>query len=99
MGTFTPKGLSFILVICTTKNYFLQQNRLIFLAFQGFPLGGSGGPEKDRMFCFCGGLRSLSSDSSGQLDIFRHDGHTFGVDGTEVGIFKQSHQVCFGSLL
>ena len=29
-------------------------------------------------------LSSLSSDSSGQLDIFRHDGYTFGVDGTEV---------------
>ena len=34
---------------------------LIILAFQGIPLGGSGGPEKDRMFfffffffCFCG---------------------------------------------
>ena len=25
---------------------------LIILAFQGIPLGGSGGPEKDRMFWF-----------------------------------------------
>ena len=35
-----------------------------------------GGPEKDRNVCFCGGgaLRLLSSDSSGQLDIFWHDG-------------------------
>ena len=28
---------------------------LIILAFQGIPLGGSGGPEKDRTFLVCGG--------------------------------------------
>ena len=62
---------------------------MIILAFQGTPLGGSGGPEKDQMFwVVVVTLRSLSSDSSGQLDIFRHDGYTFGVDGTEVGVFE-----------
>ena len=42
------------------------------------------------MFCvlFVVTLRSLSLDSSGQLDIFRHDGHSLGVDGTEIGVFK-----------
>ena len=69
---------------------------LIILAFQGIPLGGSGGPEKDRMFLvFVVTLRSLSSDSSGQLDVFRHDGYSSGVDGTEVGVLEQPHQVCF----
>ena len=73
---------------------------LIILAFQGIPLGGSGGPEKDRMFLvFVVILRSLSSDSSGQLDVFWHDGYSFGVDGTEVTVFEQSHQVCFCGLL
>ena len=62
---------------------------MVILAFQGIPLGGSGGPEKDRMFwVFVVTLRSLSSDSSGQLDIFWHDGYSFGVDGAEVGVFK-----------
>ena len=69
---------------------------LIILAFQGIPLGGSGGPEKDRTFLVFGGdLCSLSSDPSGQLDVFWHDGHSFGMDGAEIGVFEQSHQVCF----
>ena len=38
-------------------------------------------------------------DSPGQLDVLGHDGDTSCMDGTEVGIFKQSHEVCFGSLL
>ena len=38
---------------------------LIILAFQGIPLGGSGGPEKDRMSLVFVILHSLSSDSSG----------------------------------
>ena len=38
-------------------------------------------------------------DSPGQLDVLGHDGDTPGMDGTEVGVLKQSHKVCFGSLL
>ena len=65
---------------------------LIILAFQGIPLGGSGGPEKDRMFLvFVMILRSLSSDSSGQLDILWHDGYSSGVDSTEIGVFEQPY--------
>ena len=54
------------------------------------PFGVWGGPEKDRNVCFCGGgtLRLLSSDSSGQLDIFRHDGDSPGMNGTQVGVIK-----------
>ena len=41
------------------------------------------------MFVFGGGtLRLLSSDSSGQLDIFWHDGDSPGMNGTQVGIIK-----------
>ena len=62
---------------------------LVILAFQGIPLGGGGGPEKDRMFwVFVVTLCLFSSDSSGQLDVFRHDGYSLGVDGAEVGVFK-----------
>ena len=51
--------------------------------------------------CFCGGgtLRSLSSDSSGQLDIPGHDGNSPGVDGTQVGIIKQPDKVCLHCFL
>ena len=54
------------------------------------PFGVWVGPEKDRDVCFCGGwtLRLLSPDSSGQLDIFWHDGDSPGVDGTQVGIIE-----------
>jgi hypothetical protein len=31
--------------------------------------------------------------------VFGHDGDSLGVDGTQIGIFKQPHQVCFASLL
>ena len=42
---------------------------------------------------------SFSTDSPGQLNVLGHDGDMPGMDGAEVGILKQSHEVCFGSLL
>ena len=42
-------------IFCYTQGYKLFPARkmdLVIPAFQGIPLGGSGGPEKDRMFCF-----------------------------------------------
>ena len=42
---------------------------------------------------------SFSMDSPGQLDVLGHDGDMPGMDGAEVSILKQSHEVCFGSLL
>ena len=64
------------------------------------PFGVWGGPEKDRDVCFCDGgtIRLLSSDSSGQLGIFWHDGDSPGMNGTQVGVIKQPDQVslrCF----
>ena len=74
------------------------------MGFYGFsrvtPLGVCGGPEKDRDVCFCGGtLRTLSPDSSCQLDIFWHDGNSPGMDGTQVSIIEQLDKVCLRRLL
>jgi len=44
-------------------------------------------------------LGPLSSDSPGELDILWHDGHTLGVDGAQVGVLKQTNQVCLTGLL
>ena len=38
-------------------------------------------------------LSALSTDAAGQLDVLGHDGHTLGVDGSQVGVLKQSNQV------
>ena len=38
-------------------------------------------------------LGTLSSDPPGQLDVLGHDGDPLGVDGTEVGVLEQSHEV------
>ena len=56
MGTFTPRGLGSIWLYLMLKKLFpATEMGLIILAFQGIPLGGSGGPEKDRMFLVFGG--------------------------------------------
>jgi hypothetical protein len=44
-------------------------------------------------------LSSLSADTTGQLNVLGHDRHTLGVNSAQVGIFKQTHKVGFGSLL
>ena len=44
-------------------------------------------------------LSTLSSDSSGQLDVLWHDGDPLGVDGAQVGVFEESDQVGFGGFL
>ena len=44
------------------------------------------------------GLGPLSPDPPGQLDVFRHDGDSLGMDGAQVGVLKQTNQVglaCF----
>lgn len=43
--------------------------------------------------------RSLSSDSSGELDILWHDGDSLGVDGSKVGVFEKSNNVGLSSFL
>ena len=44
-------------------------------------------------------LRSLSSDSAGQLDIFRHDSHALGMDGCEIRVFEKTYEVSLGRFL
>ena len=44
-------------------------------------------------------LSSLSTDSSGQLDVLWHDGDTLGMDGAQVGVLKQTNKVSLTSLL
>lgn len=44
-------------------------------------------------------LSSLSPYPASQLDVFGHDGDSLSVDGTQISIFKQTHQVRFASLL
>lgn len=44
-------------------------------------------------------LSTLSSDSSGQLDVLWHDGDPLGVDGAQVCVFEESDQVGFGGFL
>merc|ERR1719187_2425453 len=44
-------------------------------------------------------LGPLSPDPPGQLDVLGHDGDPLGVDGAEVGVLKQSHQVGLAGFL
>ena len=44
-------------------------------------------------------LSTFSTDSSGQLDVFWHDGDTFSMDGTQVGVFEESDEVGFRCFL
>ena len=44
-------------------------------------------------------LGALSSDPPGQLDVLGHDGDPLGVDGTEVGVLEQSHEVGLAGFL
>ena len=44
-------------------------------------------------------LCSLSADSAGQLNVLGHDSDALGVDGTQVGVFKQTHKVSLASFL
>ena len=44
-------------------------------------------------------LSSLSTDAAGKLDILGHDGDSLGVDGAQVGVFKETDKVGLGCLL
>ncbi|KAG7240871.1 hypothetical protein INR49_023445 [Caranx melampygus] len=67
------------------------------------PVPREGGSEKSR---YCGercssssSLSSLSADAAGQLDVLGHDGDPLGVDGAEVGVLEEPHQVSLAGLL
>ncbi len=75
--------------------------------FEHFPTWA---PECIEVFvcCTCNGqpnntqnhtLCTLSADSSGQLDVFRHNCHALGVNRAEVGILEETDEVCFAGLL
>ena len=41
----------------------------------------------------------LPANASGQLDVLWHDGNSFGVDGTQVGVFKLAKKIGLRCLL
>ena len=70
---------------------------LLFLAHQFW-----GGSEKSRLSFFlqkrCD-LGTFTTDSAGQLDVLGHDGHTFGMDGAQVGVLEKADQVGLAGFL
>jgi len=44
-------------------------------------------------------LSSLSTNTTSQLYVFWHDGHALRVDSTQVGVLKQSDEICLAGLL
>ena len=46
-----------------------------------------------------GGLSTLASYATGQLDVLRHDGHSLGVDGAQVRVLEQADQIGLARLL
>jgi len=46
-----------------------------------------------------GRLGTLPADTTRQLDVFGHDGDALGVDGAQVGVLEQAHQVRLAGLL
>merc|ERR1719365_175778 len=44
-------------------------------------------------------LGPLATNPPSQLDILGHNGHPLGMDGTEVGVLKETHQVGLTGLL
>lgn len=44
-------------------------------------------------------LVALASETASKLDVLRLDGDTFGVDGTQVGVFKKRYEVRLDRLL
>ena len=41
----------------------------------------------------CVDLRSLSSETTGELEVFRLNGDSLGVDGSEVGVLELKRQL------
>ena len=83
-------------------------NRSTFLLCRIYPIASDGKlnefkhcicmlRETREEFIYC--LGTFSADATSQLDVFGHDGDTFGVDGAEIGVFKETNEVCFGGFL
>lgn len=61
---------------------------------EGKPQRGRGVHNNSR-----GDSSSSRSQPATNLDVLGHDGHTLGMDGAQVGVLKQAHQVRLGGLL
>lgn len=44
-------------------------------------------------------LSTLASDTTGQLDVLRHDSHTLGMDSAQVRVLEKTNQVRLGGFL
>ena len=44
-------------------------------------------------------LRALATDAAGELDVLRHDGHSLGVDCSQVGVLEEAYKVSLSGLL
>ena len=44
-------------------------------------------------------LSTLSTDTAGKLDVLWHDSDTLGVDGTQVGVLKETNKVSLTGFL
>ena len=42
---------------------------------------------------------TFTTNATGKLDVLWHDSHSFGMNGTQVGVFEKSYQVNFSSFL
>ena len=49
--------------------------------------------------CLSLSLGPFSSNSPGKLNVLGHYSHPLGMDGTQVGVLKKTHKICFGGLL
>ena len=64
------------------------------MLFKDSPLGGFGGPERTEIFDAAGGgSPSFTMDTSCQLYVLGHDGDSFCMDGTQVGVFEESYLI------
>ncbi len=59
----------------------------------------NGGVENTSWCAAMKGLRTLSTDTAGKLNVLGEDGHTLGMDGAEVGVLKETDEVRLGRLL
>ena len=46
-----------------------------------------------------GNLSPLTTNPPSQLNVLRHDGHTLGMNGAQVGVLEETNKVCLRSLL
>jgi hypothetical protein len=47
----------------------------------------------------CSTLGTFATNATGKLDVFGHDGHTLGVDGTQVRVLEQTNEIGLRSFL